>query len=269
MQSILVTQQGLTIRAKDEREVTNAAKLAARTDRRKLLSRDGSSLVSSSEVPFLVQSARGREFLNASLPRALARGEPAAICPASGVASGPAGAGAGPAGRGAAVEAALSACFAELRRVGAPEACGCGLIAFDRVVALPRAETTYASGTAARLKSDPPGIDGLFVARADGNGRLRLFDVTGPIAEIRDIEGDRPTLVFTSDPEAEFTGRNLPVGFRRGRIARRLYLTDASGRKISVLIGFSPEELAQYAGGWLQFPPDLARRAQSLGPSGG
>lgn len=58
-------------------------------------------------------------------------------------------------------------------------------------------------------------------------------------------------------PPVPFRGTAIEVGWRRGRIAQRLYLQDAAGRRVSLLLGFPPDDLAAYAAAWLAFPPDL------------
>ncbi|MEL6197930.1 MAG: hypothetical protein AAFT19_08790, partial [Pseudomonadota bacterium] len=78
-------------------------------------------------------------------------------------------------------------------------------------------------------------------------GILQIKPASEPPAAPADIDGGA----------GENRARVVDVGWRRGRIARRLYLQDAAGRRISLLLGFTPEDLEDYAAAWLAFPPDL------------
>lgn len=47
----------------------------------------------------------------------------------------------------------------------------------------------------------------------------------------------------------------------------RLYLADARGRRVTLLVGLAPSELAAGAAGWLAFPPDLDDAALARDPA--
>ncbi|MEO0959101.1 MAG: hypothetical protein AAFY66_11665 [Pseudomonadota bacterium] len=237
--------------------------LAEKVDALRLSRRDGGSRVRAAEVPILAQTALGTAFLDLPAPRALAYGDPPETCPAVGLSS------PGAPNRGSAVERAFAACFADLERreqlfplseAADATSCGCRLGALDDVVLLAREETAYARGTSARLKAPALGLDGLFVADPARGGGIVLSDASGPFAVLSFVKSEgTASMVFLDAPETVFRGRDLAVGFRRGRLARRLYLQDAAGRQVSLLIGFAPAELDAYAAGWLAFPRDIAQ----------
>ncbi|MEL6768966.1 MAG: hypothetical protein AAFP17_17435 [Pseudomonadota bacterium] len=259
LETVVITQQGLRIAAKGEREVTKAVGLAEKVDATRLSRRAGGARVRAAEVPILSQTALGLAFLDLTGARALAYGDPPQRCPAVGL-SAP-----GASGRAAAVESAFGACFAELERrrdtlPGGDAPCGCRLGALDDVVLLSREQTAYARGTAARLRAPALGLDGLFVADPAPDGGIVLSDASGPFAIVAfEPGGGTAGLVFLDAPGTVFRGRDLAVGFRRGRLARRLYLQDSTGRQVSLLIGFAPAELDAYAAGWLVFPEGAER----------
>ncbi|MEM8622977.1 MAG: hypothetical protein AAGG47_05580 [Pseudomonadota bacterium] len=155
--------------------------------------------------------------------------------------------------RAEAVRDAFGTCLADLARRGVT-GCACQLGAVDDMVLLPREGTAYARGTSARLKAPALGIDGLFVAEETSDGALVLRGTDGPFALVDFPEDRRARLVLAGEPRTVFAGDAIAVGFRRGRLARRLYLQDATGRRITLLVGFSPAELDQYAAGWLLHP---------------
>ena len=123
------------------------------------------------------------------------------------------------------------------------------------MVTIPREDTAYATGTSARMRSAALGIDLLLVAEEASGGGTLLRDLRGPVARLVHGENDSVTLSFISS-QRRFDGFRIPVGFRRGRIAERIYLADADGNRLSLLIGFEPDELAGRAGAWLAWPPE-------------
>ncbi|MGR3717875.1 MAG: hypothetical protein ACU0B1_14145, partial [Thermohalobaculum sp.] len=147
----------------------------------------------------------------------------------------------------------LRSCLAKLmpERTG----CGCRIVALDDLVTVPREDTAYATGTSARMRSASLGIDLLLVAEEESDGSTLLRDLHGPIARLVNGENDAVTLSFLSTGH-RFDGYRIPVGFRRGRIAERVYVVDADGNRLSLLIGFEPGELAGGAGAWLSWPPE-------------
>lgn len=278
--TVVISQQGVRITAKGEREVTRVIEIADKLDDASLLRRQGARRVNAAEVPILAQSPAGRAFLSQDGHRAVAVGSPARLCPAIGSST------PGAASRGTAVRGALTACLADLEdwrqstattlgsASGAAD-CDCALAAVDTMVLLPQTETLYALGTPARLKAPALGLDGLFVAEALPDGAIRIGDTRGAFATVRLTASNRARLVLDDAPEQAFEGDVVRTGFRRGRIARRFYLRDATGRQMALLVGFSPAELEAYAAAWLAFPPGLERRRSTVPtlagdlPSGG
>jgi len=146
---------------------------------------------------------------------------------------------------------ALRSCLAQLvpERTG----CGCRIVALDDLITVLREETAYATGTSARMRSASLGIDLLLVAEEDADGSTLLRDLRGPVARLVNGADDTVTLSFLATGD-RFEGRRILVGFRRGRIAERIYVVDADGNRLSLLIGFEPDELAGGAGAWLAWP---------------
>ena len=146
---------------------------------------------------------------------------------------------------------ALTRC---LDRLGpAREGCGCRVIALDEVVTVPRDETAYATGVSARLRVPGLGLDLVLVAEDGPGPETLLRGLAGPVARLVHGEDDRITVVF-EDTGRRFEGQAIPVGFRRGRLAERIYATDAEGHRLSLLVGFEPAELAGHAAAWLAWP---------------
>jgi len=224
------------VEARQRASTIRPSALAARQDARAL---------TVDALPFLANTDVGRQFLAASPPRALARGAPAAQCPATGFGTAdPEG------GRPAAAEAALAACLAALPP-GAID-CGCELLAIDTVLTVPLDQVAYATGVTARISAPALGLDRLLVAEAEPGGAVLLRGPEGPVAMLRRAPDGTVTLSFDGTAEV-YRGRAIPVGFRRGRLAERVYVASGESR-VSLLIGFPPRELAEVAGSWLTWP---------------
>lgn len=227
-------------------EMPLAIRAAERTDPAALFRRQDARRVAADALPYLSRSAVGRRFLAAAPSRALARGMPPEFCPAVAVGSAPP-----EAGRGAAAETALKECLGQLDP--AEEGCGCRVMALDDVLTVPREEAVYASGISARLRVPGLRIDRVLVADALPGGEVLLRDPAGPVARLTRGAGNAVTVTLT-EPERRFEGHSLPVGFRRGRLAERVYASDSDGNRLSLLTGFEPDELAGHAAAWLAWP---------------
>ncbi len=248
MQRMVVLSNPPIIAATRPEDLPVALRIAEKTDPAELSRRESARWVGIDALPFLTSTEAGKRFLSAAAPRALARGMPPETCPAAAVASGTP-----DTPRAEVAGQALRSCLGKLvpERAG----CGCRIVALDELVTVPREDTTYATGTSARMRSASLGIDLLLVAEVVTDGSTLLRDLHGPIARLVNGANDAVTLTFNSTGH-RFEGYRIPVGFRRGRIAERIYVVDADGNRLSLLIGFEPGELAGGAGAWLAWPPE-------------
>lgn len=249
IERMLLPQRPPVIVAQVPEDLVVAKLIAERIDKSQLDRGELSHWVGVDALPFLTSSATGRRFLAATAPRALARGDPPEVCPAVAMASGADGA--GPRTRADVVVEALDACLGQFAPKSAE--CGCRVVALDDMVTVPREEIAYATGTSARLRIAALGLDLLLVAEEGDNGEILLRDLTGPVARIT-RGSDSSVVLRLIDGGGTFRGYSIPVGFRRGRLAERIYAEDSGGMRLSLLIGFGPDELAQSAGAWLAWP---------------
>ncbi len=248
MQRMVVLSHPPIIAATRPEDLPVALRIAENTDPAELAARESARWVGVDALPFLTGTEAGKRFLSAAAPRALARGMPPQACPAAAMASGP------PATPRAEVAGqALERCLARLgpARTG----CGCRIVALDDLITVPREDTAYATGISARMRSAALGIDLLLVAEEAPGGSTLLRDLHGPVGRLVNGENDAVTLTFHATG-GRFEGYRIAVGFRRGRIAERIYVVDADGNRLSLLIGFEPGELADRAGAWLAWPPE-------------
>ncbi len=243
---MIVVERPPVIAAQLSDDLPIAARAASRIDRKSLAARQSSRRVTADALPFLTETAIGQSFLAAAAPRALAIGMPAEFCPAVAGATGAPGTPA----QDVAVQA-LGACLDQLNP--ADSGCGCRIMALDDLLLVPREETAYATGTSARLQALGLGIDLMLVAEEEPGEPMLLRDLRGPVARIMRGEGDAVTLDLL-ETGSKFTGRSIPVGFRRGRVAERIYVSDSEGHHLTVLVGFAPGELADTAAAWLAWP---------------
>lgn len=227
-QLLVVSPNPPQISASDAAELDRAARFGATAKRERLQAQNGTRRVRADSLAWLTGAVEGRAFLQAPSPRAIARGDPARSCPATGLAT-------GAASREAAVRAALGACLGALGSEY-PD-CGCRLIAFDDVLTVERSEMAYATGVSARLIAPALGIDAVLVAEDEPDGSTLLRDLRGPVARLsRSGETDATLTVG----EQTLAGTRRALGYRRGRLAEHIRL-DGGGL---LLIGLSPGEIA-------------------------
>ncbi|MEM7058168.1 MAG: hypothetical protein AAF557_11305 [Pseudomonadota bacterium] len=243
LQQILIMPQPPEIIAEDRSDIAKIKQRLERLNPNALAARQGARLIDANALPWLAGSTEGRGFLANPPGRVLVRGTPASFCPIALTESGP----------GSAAELAsraLSTCIAE-----SEPGCGCQVIALGSILMVPREEVAYATGISARIRARSLGLDGFLVAEETPDGVILLRDVSGIVGKIVRGVDEAVTLTFANASQP-FTGEARGVGFRRGRLAERVYATDSSGNRVSLLIGFEPDELAQFAGAWLAWPPD-------------
>ena len=222
-------------------EVAEAAAGVAHLTAEAALERRGARLIEVSEIPYLRASAVGAGFLAGATPRALARGEPPASCPAAAAAT-------GATSRPEAARAALQGCFDRLEARGASPACGCRIAALDNILLDRRESFAFAPAVSAHLigQTAADRAPTLLVAEAlpseDGAERVLLRDAGGEVGRIV-LAGETAALTLAAAPDRRYVGDRRPFGFRRGRIAERLSLTDQDGRRLDVLIGVEERDV--------------------------
>jgi hypothetical protein len=199
--------------------------------------------IEAAQAPFVSRSPIGRRFLAAPTPRALALGDPPAICPAAALVAGPPGA-----ARAAVAGRALDACLASLGERGMAASCGCRVVAVDDLLLAPLEAFAYAGGVGGRLVGDGRfGGKPLIAEEAnapDGRGvRIAFYDAAGPVA-LGDLGDDGAARLLMLEDGAVFTGWREPWGWRRGRVQERLLLEGADGERLIALIGFEPADVA-------------------------
>ncbi len=218
--------------AQNDREVAELSRSLVIATLETLKDRRGARALQISAIPFLRAAPAGAAFLQQSGPRALAQGAPSALCPVT-VASNAA------TSRVEATANALTGCLRGLAAIGADAGCGCRLMAVDTVLLAPQEAFSFAPVVSAVL-IDAKGRSERLVAEsvsADPDTELVLLrDAAGERARLILVKGGA-ALVFSAEPDIQFSGTRQPFGYRRGRVAERLRMTNASGDAMTLLIG--------------------------------
>jgi len=227
--------------ANDYDEINEALLYARRAASSDPKEQNGGKGIEAAQVGLLFGAPEGKAFLTAPAGRALVRGEPAKTCPALHVATAPS--------DDQATEGAMRAC---MRKMSARSGCGCRVIArADRLLAK-KDEFQYAIGVSSHLVDPTSGqkiqttAEERVVEGRPGVRRLWMLGVGGPVGMLQVEEDGRAAFVFTKTGK-RYDGSHREDGFRRGRTARRAYLTAKDGKRIVVLVGFEDSELKDNA----------------------
>jgi len=246
--------------AKDYSGIDEAILYAERATSTDTKRQNGGRWVEAAQIGLLFGSPEGKAFLTAPQGRALVRGEPTNTCPSLNVASAPTDA--------AATDGALRAC---LREVSKRPDCGCRVIArADRLLA-PRDDFQYAIGVSSRIidpltqqqmrmTAEERMIDG-----RPGSRRLWMLGAAGPVGMLQ-VEPDGRSAFIFSQTGKRYDGTHQADGFRRGRIARRAYLTGKDGKRMVVLVGFEETEVKENIGtlsAWNPYGPLELKKAEA------
>ena len=230
----------------------------------RMAARNGSVRYEAAQIPFFFESEIGRAYIESGPGRALARGAPAERCAGFGVAL----------NRSSPIDAArdaLSSCFRAPPAYAAQEEgespCACRLIAAENLLlaeadafAYPRAVNALLIDPNRDLSASliaeerPPAAqtpEKRLAALSQGARSLWLLTPTGPMGAL-DLSADgRAELQLLKGPAdaletvRRYTGSWRAEGYRRGRLAKRLALTDPEGGQLLLLIGYDPDELSK------------------------
>lgn len=205
-----------------------------------LMNRRGLRMIELSEIPWLRASPEGAAYIAGAAAKALARGEPLAACPA-------AASEVGATSPTDAARGAIDACFALLESRGAPPDCGCRLSVLDNHLLDPRETFVFAPAVSARLSGAGRRSE-LLVADAlppeNGVERVVLRTAAGPVAYLS-MEAGEASLMFLDAPDRAYAGPRTFFGYRRGRTAERLILTNEGGQEIRLLIGVEQRDASR------------------------
>lgn len=235
--------------ANDYNDLGEALLYAQRTTDANPKKQNGGKWIEAAQIGLLFGAPEGKAFLTAPAGRALVRGEPAESCPGLHVATAPT--------DGQATEGALRAC---LRQISARTGCGCRVIArADRLLAK-RDEFQYAIGVSSHLVDPSTGrqmrmtAEERIIEGRPGVRRLWMLGAAGPVGMLQVERDGRAAFVFSATGK-RYDGSHLEDGFRRGRVARRAYLTAKDGKRLVVLVGFEESELKENTSTLLTWNP--------------
>ncbi len=236
-QRVLVRPRPPKIIAEDYNSLPDALTFAQRAATGDMSRVRGARWTEAAQIGLLFGSPEGKAFLaGKDGGRALVRGEPAESCPILNVALA--------ATDDQATSGAMRACLNEAANL--PD-CGCRLIARGEHLLAPRDDFAYAIGVGTTL------IDGTtneamvyaseerIVEGRPGARHIWLLGINGPVGLLQ-VEADGRAAMTLNATGARYDGTHKADGFRRGRVARRAYLSDQNGRSMIVLVGYEDSE---------------------------
>ncbi len=235
-QRVLVRPRPPKIIATDFSTLPDALGYAARSATGDAERVRGARWTEAAQIGLLFGSPEGKAYLAGKQGRALVRGEPMESCPALDVALAPT--------NDQATEGAMRAC---LNAMAVRPGCGCRLIARGDHLLAKRDEFAYAIGVGTTIIDPLQGgarnyaSEERIVEGRSGSRHVWLLGVSGPIGLLQ-VDGDGRAAMTMNATGERFTGVHKADGFRRGRVARRAYMTGQDGRNVIVLVGYEDSE---------------------------
>lgn len=259
-QRVLVRPRPPKIIAKDFSALSEALTYATRSATGDAERVRGARWTEAAQIGLLFGSPEGKAYLTGKQGRALVRGEPVESCPVLDVALA--------ATDDQATDGAMRAC---LNDVAAYPNCGCRLIARGDYLLAKRDEFAYAIGVGTTVIDQSRGTTMTYASEErivqgrPGSRHVWLLDVNGPVGLLQ-VEPDGRAAMTINATGKKYTGLHKADGFRRGRIARRAYLTGEDGRNLIVLVGYEDTEFkdnrAQLAA-WNPYGSPVLKKAEA------
>ena len=220
----------------------------------------GARWTEAAQIGLLFGSPEGKAYLGGKEGRALVRGEPMESCPVLNVAVAPT--------DDQATDGAMRAC---LNETAAMADCGCRLIARGDHLLAKRDEFAYAIGVGTTVIDQSRGTTLSYASEeriVEGRPDARhvwLLGVSGPVGLLQVERDGRAAMTINATGE-RLSGTHKADGFRRGRIARRAYLTGEDGRNVIVLVGYENTEFKDNRGqltAWNPYGSLLLKKAEA------
>lgn len=237
-QRVLVSTRPPTITASSLMDLPDTLTYASRVTQESNDRARGVRWSEAAQIGLLFGAPEGKAFLAATEGRALVRGEPASSCPSLNVATAKT--------DNEATDGALRACLAAL---AARDDCDCRVLARgDHLLAL-RDDFAYAIGVGTTIVTPGKGPTLYLTSEerlVEGRPGARHVWIIGLDAQpyaLLQVEPDGRAALINSRTGEQLNGTHQVDGFRRGRLARRAYLTAPDGSQVIVLVGYEDAEI--------------------------